>query len=185
MGVVLKLAHPFAPFVSETIWQTLSPKDDSMLITEVWPTQTGFDKKAAERFETVKDIVGEVRQLKTLLALKGGELRFKDSGLISDNDALIKQLARLDKVKKTEDDSGILLTQTDEECYLDIGEKEAGKLADSLKDKADELQKSIDNLKKRLSNPAYINKAPKKLVEETNLSWKKSKASRTKLKDLF
>jgi valyl-tRNA synthetase len=33
----LKIAHPFAPFVTETIWQTLAWEKDNFLATQLWP----------------------------------------------------------------------------------------------------------------------------------------------------
>ena len=38
LDTVLRLAHPFAPFVTEAIWQEL-PWQDSILITETWPKE--------------------------------------------------------------------------------------------------------------------------------------------------
>lgn len=185
LATALKLAHPFAPFVSETIWQTLNAEKDSLLITRRWPEKTGFDKTAAKQFETVKGIVSEVRQLKTLLDLSDGELYFIGSEIIENNRGLIEKLARLDGIKTAASSDGILLTQTSEKCWLDIGKHSPEKLAGALQKKSDALQSSIDSLNARLKNPAYAKKAPKKLVEETKHQLKQAEDEQAKVKDLL
>ena len=56
----LKIAHPFAPFVTETIWQTLN-YTDGILMRDHWPTPEKFDPIAAEQFEQLKTLVAEGR----------------------------------------------------------------------------------------------------------------------------
>ena len=44
---ILKLVHPFAPFISETIWQTLNPDTNKLLINQEWPNSLEFNKSFA------------------------------------------------------------------------------------------------------------------------------------------
>lgn len=184
LSTILKLAHPFAPFVTETIWQTLKPAGDSLLITEAWPKPAKYDKSAADEFDRIKSIVSEIRQLKTTVNYSGGKLVYEGSELLADNAQLIRQLARMDAVIEGKG-QGIRLTQTSDNCWLDIDKKTAAKLIDKLRDQADELQATIDNLNKRLANPSYVEKAPKKLVEETKAQLEEISHKQLKIKELI
>ena len=53
---ILIMLHPFAPFVTETIWQTLS-WTSGMLITQNWPEPYQIDHKKVKRFEELKEII--------------------------------------------------------------------------------------------------------------------------------
>lgn len=172
LETILKLAHPFAPFVSETIWQTLHPHDDSLLITCSWPKPVKSDRAAAKEFERVMAIVSETRQIKTMLGLKGGALYFKDSPFLTANSQIIAQLARLDEVKQVYEGKGLRLTGTSENAWLDIDEKTAQQFHGKLQERRREIKNQLKTLEARLSNQSYLEKAPKKLVSESKAQQK-------------
>lgn len=164
---MLKLAHPFAPFLTETIWQTLTPEDDSMIITSTWPEKASLDDKKAESFERIKAVITELRQIKTVISIDKGVLLYSGVELNSDDEALIEKLARLEKVTKSNSGQGIQLTQAFGKFWLDVEPSVAEQFIDNLKSREVELSKTIDNLKTRLGNQSYLDKAPEKLVEES------------------
>lgn len=163
----LKLAHPFAPFVTETIWQTLYPRTETMLINQIWTDSVGYDRGKADDFEKLKSIITETRHIKTILNAGGGNLLHDRSKIIDENSQLIKKLASLDAVKSQSNKSGIALIQNNEKCSLDLGKENAKKLLESLSEREEKLNNSIQTLKERLGNKNYLSKAPPKLVQET------------------
>ncbi|HET7672923.1 MAG TPA: valine--tRNA ligase [Candidatus Saccharimonadales bacterium] len=185
LSSVLKLTHPFAPFLTEVIWQTMNPDDDTMVISEQWPTAPDFNAKSAGEFEKVKTIISEIRQLKTLLNLQGGELRFEDSDTVFNNAEIIRRLCKLESVSSVKTGKGIRLTQTKEKCWLDIGSQSADALKDSLQNREEQLQKSIDHLSERLDNPGYVKNAPKKLIDETKAQLEETISEQVKIKQLI
>src|SRR5680860_417092 len=60
LDTILKIAHPFAPFVTETVWQTLS-WHNTLLITTKWPEPLDYDDIAAAEFSRLKHLVTEAR----------------------------------------------------------------------------------------------------------------------------
>ncbi|MBW3568775.1 valine--tRNA ligase [Candidatus Parcubacteria bacterium] len=167
LETILKLAHPFAPFITETIWQTLHAEDDTLLITAQWPKPVKFDAKKAKQFEQVQKIVREIRQIKTALVKQHGNALFKNSQIVADNEPLIKSLAKLESLVKTEDGRGLKLTQTTEPVWFEVDDEEAKKYLKSLQERSKELKESIKNLEVRLGNPGYAKKAPSNLVNES------------------
>lgn len=167
LETILKLAHPFAPFVTETIWQTLAWKKDSILATASWPKSVDFDEKSADEFEEIMIIVSEARYVLSTLKLKGIELKYDRSEFVSKHAELIKKLARLSGVTKSNDKSGLRLTQTDHQLYLTIDDKHLKAFSDELRENIKQQESVVKNLKKRLGNKSYVSNAPKKIVDET------------------
>lgn len=92
--ILLKLLHPFTPFVTETIWQYFHP--DELLMAGQWPEhkEEKIDKQAEQDFEIVKKLVIAVRafrqeqkieqnKLLTLAVAGGGELVEREKELIN------------------------------------------------------------------------------------------------------
>ncbi|MGH7240707.1 MAG: class I tRNA ligase family protein, partial [Candidatus Saccharimonadales bacterium] len=116
---ILTIAHPFAPFVTETIWQTLgwqgSDDEVSILAVQGWPTVATSDEVKAKEFETVKAIVTEARFITRALRTTGTTLFYSSSELLSSNSALIARLARLQAVSEGQgSDDGVTITSTTE-----------------------------------------------------------------------
>ena len=74
----LRMAHPFAPFVTETIWQTLKGQTQDVLITEPWPTEVVYDQTQSIEFTEVKQIISEARYI--IKTLKVGKPNMYYSG---------------------------------------------------------------------------------------------------------
>lgn len=163
---ILTIAHPFAPFVTETIWQALGWRDE-LLVTYHWPEVPKADTKKVKEFEEVKTIVTEARYITSALKVQKATLYFKDAPLIAENAGLIERLARLGQVKGGAGESGVRLTQTSLGAWLDIDEATAKAYADELNNKKAAQEQVIERLKARLNNKSYVDNAPKQLVEET------------------
>ncbi len=176
----LKIAHPFAPFVTETIWQTL-PWHNSLLITEQWPGSIDFNDIAAAEFEQLQQLITEVRFVTS--ELPGNErygLLYEDDSLIQDNIELIKQLAKLKQVSLVDTARGLRLANSGRQAWLDVDEETLSQHETNLEGRLAETHAAIQNLEARLNNENYINKAPANLVEESRqqLDDKKALAER-------
>ncbi|MBX4199508.1 class I tRNA ligase family protein, partial [Candidatus Saccharibacteria bacterium] len=165
----LKLAHPFAPFLTETIWQTLQWEHGSLLAVQKWPPATEVDTAKAGNFQDILEIVSEARRINAAVKATQPTLFFRGSPVISDNSELIKRLGRLGNVLESPEDkkSGMRITKPGYDIWLDIDTGMAKTYIDKLIDQKADHTASIDKLEVRLSNPNYADKAPKQIVDET------------------
>ena len=167
LATSLKIAHPFAPFVTETIWQTLN-YTDGILMREAWPTPEKFDPIAAEQFEQLKLLVAEGRWvIAELPGNKKYRLLYGNDNLIADNQDTIKHLMRLEAIEHTDQPRGLRLATANREAWLDIDSETLYQHQENLEMRLAEARQKLAGLKKRLENPTYVEKAPAHLVEET------------------
>ncbi len=167
LEAILKLAHPFAPFVTETIWQTINDDDTSVLATATWPKAADFDNKKAAGFEEIKAIITESRFITGVLKAQGSTLYYTDVPVLTENAALISRMARLAAVTEVKDGTGLYLVDTKYKCWLDIDAATAREYQGQLAEKRTAQEALIQRLETRLSNKGYVDNAPKKVVEET------------------
>jgi valyl-tRNA synthetase len=163
----LKLAHPFAPFVTETIWQTL-PWHNSLLISEDWPEIIAFGSISAAEFTQLQQIIAEARFVAS--SLPGNErygLLYQNDTLIEENKDLIKRLAKLSGVAAVETPRGLRLALSNHDAWLDVSEKTLEEHKVNLETRLATTHQEIATLNGRLSNENYVSKAPASLVEES------------------
>jgi valyl-tRNA synthetase len=162
----LKLAHPFAPFVTEAIWTTLE-RDTTPLIAQTWPTNISYDQIAAGEFEQLRALIVEARFVAS--ELPGGKqtLLYENDALIKDNEPLIMKLAHLKEVTHTEQPKGLRLAVANREAWISVTEAVLYDHQSKLEVRLSEARKRIDSLEVRLSNTHYVKQAPKHVVEET------------------
>jgi valyl-tRNA synthetase len=172
----LKLAHPFAPFVTETIWQTLSWHDD-LLMTASWPKALNFNQIAAAEFEQLQKLVAEARFVTA--ALPGNErygLLYSNDSLIADNADLIKRLAKLKEVTAVDQARGLRLATSGREAWLDVSSDTLYEHQTNLEVRLAETHSDIKALNARLDNESYVAKAPAALVEDSKQQLEQKKA---------
>ena len=168
LEMVLIMLHPFAPFVTEAIWQNLS-WTEGMIINQKWPSKLKFDPISAVSFEKLMTIVSEVRG--TLQALPGGKkwpLLYGDDALVADNTMLVMKMTGVTAVSSHQGaPRGIRLALANQELYLDVPEDIVAKYRDSLVERIMAVGRELDALNARMMNPNYVDKAPAALVKET------------------
>lgn len=168
---ILQLAHPFAPFVTETIWQNLGWSSDTapLLVTSAWPEIKAGENKATQTFEQIKRTVTEIREISRALNVRKPTLYFsEDKHFFEDNAELLSKLAGLDSVVAAPADvNGLHLTQIPYDCWLDIDLDKRQAYVKDLQAKAEEQKAVINRLKARLDNKSYVDNAPKEVVKQT------------------
>lgn len=186
MCETLRLAHPFAPFVTETIWQTLDWTADSMLASEHWPKPVGTDRKRAASFRDVQAVVTEARMIIKALGTRTTRLYYRDhtnAAVLAENEAFITRAAGLASVTQVSDGSGLRLIGTQYDCWLDIDRLAASEYAQKLAEEQTQTEQQIASLQKRLANTAYVKQAPKHIVQQTKDQAAEATAKLERLKD--
>ncbi len=167
---ILIMLHPFAPFVTETIWQTLD-WTEGMCITQKWPQELKFSPAKASKFEELILIVSNVRShFQSLPGAGSYPIAFYDDQLMYENQLLLQHYTKAPSVPqiKPEDAKGLHLAIADHpNIYLEIPADLHAKYKANLEERILSLGREIQVLETRLRNPNYVEKAPKELVDET------------------
>ena len=167
LATSLRITHPFAPFVTETIWQTLN-YTDGILMRDSWPTPEQYDEIEAEQFERIKELVSEGRWVITELpGNKKYRLLYGNDSLVKENADTIKHLMRLASIEHTDQPRGLRLAAANREVWLDIDDETLYQHQTELEMRLTEARKRLEGLEARINNPSYAEKAPAHLVEET------------------
>lgn len=177
----LKLAHPFVPFVTETIWQTL-PWHNDLLMTTHWPEKTDYNDIAAAEFSRIKNLITEIRYVTA--ELPGNDrydLLYQNDSLIADNFHLIQKLAKLKSIQVIDQPRGLRLAASGREAWLDISAKTLYEHQTNLELRLADNHTQITALEARLANKVYVEKAPAKLVEESRTQLEQKQALRERL----
>ncbi len=175
---LLKLWHPFMPFVTEAIWQEMGNKN--LLMIEKWPRcrDTKFCVSTnANDFELIKNIIIAIRNARSQYRIKPSQ-KIKAVIYVGKNKELIESQAELIKKLRTGIDAleikksgekikdAIYLTVNGIEIYLVVpGFNFKAEIA-RIERAAKEQEARIKILEKKLSNKQFIKKAPEKIVNQ-------------------
>ena len=171
LEMILKMLHPFAPFVTEAIWQSLS-WTSGMLIVQEWPPRLVWDEISAENFERLMVVVSEIRRVANELsgASKGKKwtVLYGDDALVDDNQVLVAKLAGVEAVISCEGQPrGLRLALANHEVYLDVPAGLVREYREKLEERVLAVGRELDALNARMMNPNYVDKAPAELVKQT------------------
>ena len=176
---ILRLLHPFMPFVTEEIWQSL-PHDGELLATAAWPRSKSAwtDAEAERQVAFLRELVVAVRNLRVENGLPVGRLvpvTVRGSGeqldLIERLAGQIRPLARIESLTLSRDGSrpavaASAVVQGAEvflplEGLVDLDEERA-----RLAREAGKLLGDLESTKKKLRNQDFLNKARPEIVEK-------------------
>lgn len=177
----LTLAHPFAPFATETIWQTLD-WEKNLLITSIWPIKKSVDRAKVKDFENIQTVVAEIRFVAAGLPKAKQRLVYEKDTLLETHSELVRHLARLEDVLKVKKGSGLRLAVPSHDMWLDIDDKTLGRHKAALKTRLTAAQSQIKQLQARLENQGYVQNAPAHIVEQTKNQLATNKEVESRLK---
>ena len=183
LDTILRLTHPFAPFLTETIWQAL-PWHDTILASETMPDHLEYDDIAAAAFGRLKDLVSEARYVVSELpGNKRYGLLYMDDSLVADNIELVKKLARATSVEHVDQARGLRLAASGRDVWLDIDDETLYEHQANLEKRLAEERQHIRTLETRLANDNYVAKAPPALVEESRKTLREKQELITRLQN--
>ena len=183
LDTILRLTHPFAPFLTETIWQAL-PWHDTILASETMPDRLEYDDIAAAAFGRLKDLVSEARYVVSELpGNKRYGLLYMDDSLVADNIELVKKLARVTSVEHVDQARGLRLAASGRDVWLDIDDETLYEHQANLEKRLAEERQHIRTLETRLANDNYVAKAPPALVEESRKTLREKQELITRLQN--
>lgn len=172
---ILKMLHPFMPYVTEEIYMMLPKHDESIMISKYpsYNKEQVFDVN----FELIIDLIVKIRKIKLENNLGKDFIVSYNSKLIKENVDIIRKLIKNEKILENyqSDLSKIEIPFEDSivTIYYDgtLSESEIEK----LKKDALNLTNSIKRRENLLNNENYVNKAPKEIVENEKKSLEKEK----------
>lgn len=166
---ILTMLHPFAPFVTETIWQNLTWTTGT-LISQTWPQPYEVDTKKVKSYKELIGIITNIRShFQSLPGANSFPIAFHDDPLMYDNQLLIQHLTKAPCVPQidVENAEGLHLAIPKHNIYLQITAEIHAKYKSNLEDRILKLGAEVNTLNLRLANKNYVDKAPKALVDET------------------
>ncbi len=175
---ILKLLHPFMPFITEEIWQAL-PHEGDFLMLQQWP-EYREDLAFAEEEKALELVMDAIRAIRTRRAemnvppSKKAQLTVATAQqeVFAAGIPFLKRLGYASEVSivaadQAPDAAGQVVIVTHvAQLFIPLGElvdleKEKARIEKELKKNSDELAK----LNAKLSNPGFVNKAPTNVVE--------------------
>ena len=175
---VLRLLHPFMPYVTEEIWQAL-PHDGELLATSAWPKakKAWFDADAERQVSFLQDLVIAVRNLRAENGLAPGKTvpvvirgDAEHLKLIESLDAQIRPLARIERLDLARDGSRPSVAASSVvhgcEVFLPLeGLIDLDAERERLGREATRLLDDLESARKKLRNQDFLTKAKPEIVD--------------------
>ena len=181
LGNALKLLHPYMPFITEEIYCTLHPEEESIMISS-WPVfkeEWNFAKEE-EAVEIIKEAVRSIRNVRTGMNVPPSRKAKvfvtaedeKIRGIFEEGEVFFAPLAHASQVVVQKDKTGI-----DEDAVSAVTSKaviympfaelvDVEKEIERLKKEEERLTKELARVNGMLGNERFISKAPKAKVDE-------------------
>lgn len=165
---ILKLAHPFVPFVTEEIWLRWKgdTKKDFLMIQE-WPRSNKrlIDLSAVKQFELLKEFIIRLRNFRAEHGIsKDTRLSVwywgKNTQLVQENTGIVINLAGL-KILENQKKGAITSSLPGIDYYLDIQPDKTKK-----KKEIEKISRYIQILEVKLSNEKFLKNAPQEIIEQ-------------------
>lgn len=185
---LLRLIHPFMPFITEEIWHLIiERKADESIMLAKQPEEKSISAGVLKDFDIAKQLTGSVRTVrkeKNIPQREGIELLYTVKSDMPEFSSVIKRLGHISSFNyagsKPEGAVSFIVGTT--EYFIPVGEKmDIEAEIEKIKTDLDYQRGFLNSIMKKLSNHNFVNNAPEKVVE---MERKKQFDAETKIKVL-
>ena len=194
---ILKLLHPFAPFITEEIWSQFS--ENELLIISSYPqiNQKYIDRQSEDNIELIMQLVTSIRNIKIDLGISPKKkidiyCRGEEGKIIifEKNKSHLEYLLNVDKIytgdniKKPEQSATCVIQNI--EIFLPLqGLIDINKEISRLEIKMKDLKSRMRSVNNKLSNDNFIKRAPKDIVNHEKEKYQRYSDDYNKIKENF
>jgi len=201
LEAILRLAHPFMPFITEEIWQKIGPmagKSGDTIMLQAFPaSDTGkIDEEAETGAEWVKAVITAVRNIRGEMGIPMGKAlplflhngKDSDKALLDANRTFLSKLAKLESITwlNAEDSAPASATALvgDMEILVPMAgliDKDAE--IERLSKEIEKLRKEVGRAEVKLKNPKFVDKAPQAVVDKEKAKLDDYRSQQAKLEE--
>jgi len=169
--VLLKILHPFMPFITEELWQQLSKrKDGESIMMQPLPQPENFDENIIKEFETVKEIVAGIRSVRLQKNIPNKEvLKLLVNGKDNTNFySVVKKLGNIKSIEKTAEKApgSVSYMVGTTEYIIPTGNKvDIASEIKKLEEELAYLEGFLASVMKKLNNEKFVANAQPQVVE--------------------
>ena len=167
---ILKLLHPFMPFLAEEIWHLIKEREDDIIVSN-WPKAETVNESVIADFETSTEVVAGIRTIRkeqNIAHKEALELLVTDNQKAENNlNAIIAKLGNLSAIDTTQEkpNGAFSFMVKANEYFIPLGDNidvvaEIKKLQKEL----DYTQGFLKSVAVKLSNERFVNNAPEQVV---------------------
>jgi len=174
---ILALLHPYAPFITEELWSHFKNDTDRDLIVSKWPNidEKWINKNAEKQMKLLKEIISSVRTIRSSMNVPPSgkaEMIVNSTGstsTIKKHEKIIQSLCNVSSInyenESVKPPQSAVAVVKDMEIYIPLGGLiDLHVEGDRLLKRKNELNKIIDNVRKKLNNQDFLTRAPEQVV---------------------
>ncbi len=195
-GEMLKLVHPFMPFISEEIWQLLDTKKEGESIsTSQFPVFDSkmINEKAEQEIEFVQQVITAIRNIRgemNISPAKPIKVYLKSDQLTEEQQRYIKSLVRVEElfveanIQKPKASASAVVKGC--EVYIPLeGLIDIEVERQRIEKEITRITGSLAGVKKKLSNESFVAKAPANIIENEKTKMQDWESALVKLKAIY
>ena len=168
---ILKLLHPFMPFISEELWHSIDDRKEDLIVSD-WPINNKYNQSLIEDFELAMQVVSSIRNVRKQKNIPNREsisLTIKENQKINKiHDSIILKLSNISEINYTD-------SSLENSTSFLVGSNEYFIPLKSLINKDFELEKLtkeleyligfLNSVEKKLNNKNFMENAPKNVID--------------------
>jgi valyl-tRNA synthetase len=175
---ILKLLHPFCPFITEELWDSFKNSDDDLLISSTWPevNSTRINRDIENKIQILMDVITAIRNIRASLNISPGKeanltIRGNEDkcNMLRENENYLKRSAKIDEIhsgetieKPTQSATAVVQGL---EIFVPLADLiDLSKEIDRLEKQIKDMEGRLNAVTRKLENTNFVERAPESVI---------------------